>query len=80
MPFCWSRAARAGSPAERYAGTDVVVGEQPFVPRAGELRKALEGLPAVERAVPELSFPTTVVDASGRTVEAPCNGPSLGRS
>ncbi|MFJ4240032.1 hypothetical protein ACIP17_05400 [Streptomyces iakyrus] len=71
---------RAGSPAERYAGTDVVVGGQPFVPRAGQLRTALEGLPAVERAVPELSFPATAVDASGRTVEAPSDGPSLGHS
>ncbi|MFC8142956.1 FtsX-like permease family protein [Streptomyces paradoxus] len=71
---------RAGSPAERYAGADVVVGGQPFVPRAGELRTALEGLPSVERAVPELSFPTTAVDSSGRTVEAPWDGPSLGHS
>ncbi|WP_325100537.1 ABC transporter permease [Streptomyces violarus] len=71
---------RAESPAERYAGTDVVVAGQPFVPRAGELRTALERLPSVERAVPELSFPTTAVDASGRTVEAPWDGPSLGHS
>ncbi|MFF7866164.1 ABC transporter permease [Streptomyces qaidamensis] len=71
---------RAGSPAERYAGADVVVGGQPFVPRAAELRTALEGLPSVGRAVPELSFPTTAVDASGRTVEAPWDGPSLGHS
>ncbi|MEU9627028.1 ABC transporter permease [Streptomyces luteogriseus] len=71
---------RAGSPAERYAGADVVVGGQPFVPRAEELRTALEGLPSVERAVPELSFPTTAVDASGRPVEAPWDGPSLGHS
>ncbi|MFJ4814328.1 ABC transporter permease [Streptomyces sp. NPDC088801] len=72
--------ARAGSPAERYAGADVVVGGQPFVPRAEELRAALDGLPSVERTVPELSFPTTAVDASGRTVEAPWDGPSLGHA
>ncbi|MFD9932731.1 ABC transporter permease, partial [Streptomyces massasporeus] len=71
---------RAGSDAERYAGADVVVGGQPFVPRAEELRAALDGLPSVERAVPELSFPTTAVDASGRTVEAPWDGPSLGHA
>ncbi|MCX3286216.1 FtsX-like permease family protein [Streptomyces sp. NEAU-H22] len=71
---------RAGSPAERYAGADVVVGGQPFVPRAEELRATLDRLPSVERAVPELSFPTTAVDASGRTVEAPWDGPSLGHA
>ncbi|MFD5908131.1 ABC transporter permease [Streptomyces massasporeus] len=71
---------RAGSDAERYAGADVVVGGQPFVPRAEELRAALDGLPSVERAVPELSFPTTAVDASGRTVEAPWDGPFLGHA
>ncbi|MFI6376668.1 ABC transporter permease [Streptomyces sp. NPDC050546] len=71
---------RGESSAERYAGTDVVVAGQPFVPRAGELRTALERLPSVERAVPELSFPSTAVDASGRTVEAPWDGPSLGHS
>ncbi|MFD9982526.1 ABC transporter permease [Streptomyces massasporeus] len=71
---------RAGSDAERYAGADVVVGGQPFVPRAEELRAALDGLPTVERAVSELSFPTTAVDASGRTVEAPWDGPSLGHA
>lgn len=31
---------RAGSAADRYAGTDVVVGGQPFVPQACELRTA----------------------------------------
>ncbi|QWB25492.1 MULTISPECIES: FtsX-like permease family protein [Streptomyces] len=72
--------ARAGAPAERYAGTDVVVAGQPFVPRAGELRAALERLPSVERAVSELSFPSTAVDGSGRLVEAPWDGPSLGHS
>ncbi|MDT0391266.1 ABC transporter permease [Streptomyces dubilierae] len=72
--------ARAGSSAERYAGADVVVGGQPFVPRAEDLRAALAGLPSVERAVPELSFPMTAVDASGRTVEVPWEGPSLGHS
>ncbi|MFB7930864.1 hypothetical protein ACFC4C_17335 [Streptomyces sp. NPDC056039] len=72
--------ARAGTPAERYAGTDVVVAGQPFVPRAGELRAALERLPSVERAVSELSFPSTAVDGSGRLVEAPWDGPSLGHS
>ncbi|RIH62108.1 hypothetical protein D3C59_02745 [Streptomyces sp. SHP22-7] len=71
---------RAASPVERYAGTDVVVGGQPFVPRARELRAALEDLPSVERVVVELSFPTTAVDASGEPVEAPWDGPSLGHS
>ncbi|MFD7242063.1 ABC transporter permease [Streptomyces massasporeus] len=71
---------RAGSSAERYAAADVVVGGQPFVPRAEELRAALDRLPSVERAVPELSFPTTAVDASGRTVEAPWDGPFLGHA
>ncbi|MFC9126569.1 ABC transporter permease [Streptomyces sp. NPDC057099] len=72
--------ARDASAVERYAGTDVVVAGQPFVPRDGELRTALERLPSVERAVPELSFPTTAVDVSGRAVEAPWDGPSLGHS
>ncbi len=71
---------RAKSPTERYAGTDVVVAGQPFMPRAEELRTALERLPSVKRAVPELSFPTTAVDASGRPVEAPWDGPFLGHS
>ncbi|MBQ0916409.1 ABC transporter permease [Streptomyces sp. RM99] len=71
---------RAASPVERYAGTDVVVGGQPFVPRARELRTALEDLPSVDRVVVELSFPTTAVDASGEPVEAPWDGPSLGHS
>ncbi|MFJ4279032.1 ABC transporter permease [Streptomyces massasporeus] len=71
---------RAGSSAERYAAADVVVGGQPFVPRAEELRAVLDRLPSVERAVPELSFPTTAVDASGRTFEAPWDGPSLGHA
>ncbi|MFD6167516.1 ABC transporter permease [Streptomyces coeruleorubidus] len=72
--------SRAGSPTERYAGTDVVVAGQPFVPRAGELRAALDRLASVERSVPELSFPTTAVDASGEPVEAPWDGPFLGHS
>ncbi|MEU2911217.1 ABC transporter permease [Streptomyces massasporeus] len=72
--------SRAGSSAERYAAADVVVGGQPFVPRAEELRAVLDQLPSVERAVPELSFPTTAVDSSGRTVEAPWDGPSLGHA
>ncbi len=71
---------RAESRTERYAGTDVVVAGQPFVPRAGELRTALERLPSVERAVPELSVPTTAVDTSGKPVEAPWDGPFLGHS
>ncbi|MEU3088117.1 ABC transporter permease [Streptomyces massasporeus] len=72
--------SRAGSSAERYAAADVVVGGQPFVPRAEELRAVLDQLPSVERAVPELSFPATAVDSSGRTVEAPWDGPSLGHA
>ncbi|MGC9497568.1 ABC transporter permease [Streptomyces sp. WG7] len=71
---------RAASPTERYAGTDVVVGGQPFVPRAQALLTALNALPSAERAVPELSFPTTAVDASGDPVDAPWDGPSLGHS
>ncbi|MFH8975191.1 ABC transporter permease [Streptomyces sp. NPDC017890] len=71
---------RAASPTERYAGTDVVVGGQPFVPRARELLTVLGALPSVERSVPELSFPTAAVDAAGEPVDAPWDGPSLGHS
>ncbi|OUC95183.1 hypothetical protein [Streptomyces swartbergensis] len=56
----------------------MVVAGQPFVPRAGALRAALDRLASVERSVPELSFPTTAVDASGEPVEAPRDGPFLG--
>ncbi|MDT0610561.1 FtsX-like permease family protein [Streptomyces lancefieldiae] len=71
---------RAAAPTERYAGTDVVVGGQPFVPRAQALVTALSALSSVERAVPELSFPVSAVDGSGEPVEAPWGGPSLGHS
>ncbi|MFF2775209.1 FtsX-like permease family protein [Streptomyces sp. NPDC058052] len=66
--------------AERYAAADVVVSGYPFVPRAEALREALEELPAVERVVSELSFPTTAVDGSGEPVEPRWGGPSLGHA
>ncbi|MEU1214068.1 ABC transporter permease [Streptomyces sp. NPDC005791] len=71
---------RTSSPTERYAGTDVVVGGQPFVPRSEELLDELGALPSVQRVVPELSFPAAVVDDTGATVAAPWDGPTLGHA
>ncbi|WP_188300221.1 FtsX-like permease family protein [Streptomyces sp. CBMA156] len=73
-------ALRTGTPTERYAAAAAVIGDSSRIPDAGPLTAALAGLPGVTTAVPEVSFPASVVTAAGRVLSGPQGGPSLGHS
>ncbi|WP_432586619.1 FtsX-like permease family protein [Streptomyces sp. HD1123-B1] len=73
-------ALRATTPPERYAAAPVVVGGQPLIPHGTRLATALEKVPGVRAAVPDVSFPVTASDRSGAVLSARWGGPSLGHS
>lgn len=52
------------APVERFAGADVVAAGDDGVLTADQVR-AMENLPGVARAVPELTFPASLLDTSG---------------
>ncbi|MBE2999195.1 FtsX-like permease family protein [Nocardiopsis sp. HNM0947] len=70
---------RTRAPVERYAGADVVVaGEDGLL--TAELVDSLSDLPGVDEAVPELSFPASVLDTDGAPLIAQEERPQTGHA
>ena len=71
--------AETRAPVERYAGADVVVAGEDGVLTLEQVG-AMEELPGVRRAIPELSFPVSALDTEGEPVLAQEERPQFGHS